>query len=73
MKIDILSIFPEYFSPLDLSLIGRARAAGLAVNNCSTIFADVSARMPNILLKAYSSPRLAIDDNRGSLKISMAR
>ncbi len=29
MKIDIVSIFPEYFSPLDLSLIGRARAAGL--------------------------------------------
>lgn len=29
MKIDIVSIFPEYFGPLDLSLIGRARAAGL--------------------------------------------
>jgi tRNA (guanine37-N1)-methyltransferase len=29
MKIDILSIFPEYFAPLDLSLIGRARAVGL--------------------------------------------
>jgi tRNA (guanine37-N1)-methyltransferase len=29
MKIDIVSIFPEYFVPLDLSLIGRARAAGL--------------------------------------------
>jgi tRNA (guanine37-N1)-methyltransferase len=29
MKIDILSIFPDYFSPLDLSLIGRARSAGL--------------------------------------------
>ena len=29
MKIDIVSIFPEYFAPLDLSLIGRARARGL--------------------------------------------
>lgn len=28
MKIDIVSIFPEYFTPLDLSLIGRSRAAG---------------------------------------------
>jgi tRNA (guanine37-N1)-methyltransferase len=29
MRVDIVSIFPEYFAPLDLSLIGRARAAGL--------------------------------------------
>jgi tRNA (guanine37-N1)-methyltransferase len=29
MRIDVVSIFPEYFAPLDLSLIGRARAAGL--------------------------------------------
>ncbi|HET6529686.1 MAG TPA: tRNA (guanosine(37)-N1)-methyltransferase TrmD [Actinoplanes sp.] len=29
MRVDIISIFPEYFGPLDLSLIGRARAAGL--------------------------------------------
>jgi tRNA (guanine37-N1)-methyltransferase len=29
MKIDIVSIFPDYFSPLELSLIGRARSAGL--------------------------------------------
>jgi tRNA (guanine37-N1)-methyltransferase len=29
VKIDIVSIFPEYFAPLDLSLIGRARATGL--------------------------------------------
>jgi tRNA (guanine37-N1)-methyltransferase len=29
MKIDIVTIFPEYLAPLDLSLIGRARAAGL--------------------------------------------
>ncbi|HET8681702.1 MAG TPA: tRNA (guanosine(37)-N1)-methyltransferase TrmD [Micromonosporaceae bacterium] len=28
MKIDIVTIFPEYLAPLDLSLIGRARAAG---------------------------------------------
>src|SRR6266542_817022 len=29
MRVDIISIFPEYFAPLELSLIGRARAAGL--------------------------------------------
>lgn len=30
MRIDVLTIFPEYFSgPLDVSLLGRARAAGL--------------------------------------------
>ncbi|MFD3684219.1 tRNA (guanosine(37)-N1)-methyltransferase TrmD [Nocardiopsis sp. NPDC058631] len=29
MRIDIISIFPDYFAPLDLSLIGRARASGL--------------------------------------------
>jgi tRNA (guanine37-N1)-methyltransferase len=29
MKIDIVTIFPEYFAPLELSLLGKARAAGL--------------------------------------------
>lgn len=29
MRIDIVTIFPEYLAPLDLSLIGRAREAGL--------------------------------------------
>src|SRR5688572_7624027 len=29
MRIDIVTIFPEYFAPLDLSLIGRARGTGL--------------------------------------------
>ncbi|MDQ4008709.1 MAG: tRNA (guanosine(37)-N1)-methyltransferase TrmD [Actinomycetota bacterium] len=29
MRIDLVSIFPDYFSVLDLSLAGRARAAGL--------------------------------------------
>ena len=29
MRIDVVSIFPEYFAPLDLSLIGRARAVGI--------------------------------------------
>ncbi len=29
MRIDIVTIFPEYLQPLQLSLIGRARAAGL--------------------------------------------
>lgn len=29
MKIDIVTIFPDYFAPIDLSLLGKARAAGL--------------------------------------------
>jgi len=29
MKIDVISIFPEYLSPLNLSLLGKARSAGL--------------------------------------------
>src|SRR3954466_13143653 len=28
MRIDIVTIFPEYLAPLELSLIGRARSAG---------------------------------------------
>lgn len=28
MRVDIVSIFPEYFAPLDLSLLGKARADG---------------------------------------------
>ncbi|MDG4792539.1 tRNA (guanosine(37)-N1)-methyltransferase TrmD [Micromonospora sp. WMMD1082] len=28
MRVDIVSIFPEYFAPLDLSLVGKARANG---------------------------------------------
>lgn len=29
MRIDVVSIFPEYLAPLELSLLGKARAAGL--------------------------------------------
>ena len=29
MRIDVVTIFPEYLAPLDLSLPGRARAAGI--------------------------------------------
>ncbi|HEY8453091.1 MAG: tRNA (guanosine(37)-N1)-methyltransferase TrmD [Micromonosporaceae bacterium] len=29
MRVDVVTIFPEYLAPLDLSLIGRARAAGI--------------------------------------------
>ncbi|WP_405151937.1 tRNA (guanosine(37)-N1)-methyltransferase TrmD [Sphaerisporangium sp. NBC_01403] len=29
MRVDIISIFPEYFAPLDVSLIGKARQRGL--------------------------------------------
>lgn len=29
LRVDVVTIFPEYLAPLDLSLIGRARATGL--------------------------------------------
>lgn len=29
VRVDVVTIFPDYFAPLDLSLIGRARQAGL--------------------------------------------
>ncbi len=29
MRLDVVTIFPEYLAPLDLSLIGKARSAGL--------------------------------------------
>ncbi|WP_018832898.1 tRNA (guanosine(37)-N1)-methyltransferase TrmD [Salinispora tropica] len=44
MRVDVVSIFPEYFAPLDLSLIGRARASGtlqLAVHDLRTWTHDV--------------------------------
>ncbi len=44
MRVDIVSIFPEYFAPLDLSLIGRARTTGLldvAVHDLRTWTHDV--------------------------------
>jgi tRNA (guanine37-N1)-methyltransferase len=44
MRVDIVTIFPEYFGPLDLSLIGRARAGGLldvAVHDLRTWTHDV--------------------------------
>ncbi|QOC93075.1 tRNA (guanosine(37)-N1)-methyltransferase TrmD [Micromonospora craniellae] len=44
MRVDIVSIFPEYFAPLDLSLVGRARANGtlrLVVHDLRTWTHDV--------------------------------
>ncbi len=29
MRVDVLTIFPDYFAPLELSLIGKARATGV--------------------------------------------
>ena len=29
LRIDIVTIFPDYFTPLDVSLLGKARARGL--------------------------------------------
>ena len=44
MRVDVISIFPEYFAPLDLSLIGKARSSGLldlAVHDLRTWTSDV--------------------------------
>jgi tRNA (guanine37-N1)-methyltransferase len=44
MRVDIISIFPDYFTPLDLSLIGKARTSGLldlAVHDLRSWTSDV--------------------------------
>ncbi|RKR90738.1 tRNA (guanine37-N(1)-) methyltransferase [Micromonospora pisi] len=44
MRVDVISIFPDYFAPLDLSLIGKARASGvldLGVHDLRTWTHDV--------------------------------
>ena len=44
MRVDVVSIFPEYFAPLELSLVGKARGAGildLAVHDLRTWTSDV--------------------------------
>jgi tRNA (guanine37-N1)-methyltransferase len=44
MRVDVVSIFPEYFAPLELSLIGKARGAGildLSVHDLRTWTSDV--------------------------------
>jgi tRNA (guanine37-N1)-methyltransferase len=44
MRVDVVSIFPEYFGPLDLSLLGKARGEGrleLAVHDLRTWTHDV--------------------------------
>jgi len=44
VRVDIVSIFPDYFAPLDLSLIGKARGSGildLSVHDLRTWTADV--------------------------------
>jgi tRNA (guanine37-N1)-methyltransferase len=44
MRVDIVSIFPEYFAPLRLSLLGKARAGGrldVAVHDLRTWTHDV--------------------------------
>ncbi|PQZ96789.1 tRNA (guanosine(37)-N1)-methyltransferase TrmD [Arthrobacter sp. MYb224] len=37
MRIDVVSIFPEYLAPLDLSLIGRAREGGILNLNVTNL------------------------------------
>jgi tRNA (guanine37-N1)-methyltransferase len=44
VRVDIVSIFPDYFAPLELSLIGKARGTGildLAVHDLRTWTSDV--------------------------------
>lgn len=44
MRVDVVTIFPDYFAPLDLSLVGKARGTGLldlAVHDLRTWTSDV--------------------------------
>ena len=47
MYFDIVSIFPDYFAPLDLSLVGKARRAGVAVRP-----------LVRVAMGAHESPRV---------------
>jgi tRNA (guanine37-N1)-methyltransferase len=42
MKIDVISIFPEYLSPLNLSLLGKAQSSGLVEINVHDLRAATS-------------------------------
>ena len=50
MKLDIITIFPEYFAPLDVSLLGKARRRG-----------DVDAHVHDLRGWAYDKHR-TVDD-----------
>jgi tRNA (guanine37-N1)-methyltransferase len=50
LRIDVVTIFPDYFTPLELSLIGRARRAGLL---------DVRV---HDLREATTDPHRSVDD-----------
>ena len=67
MKITAISIFPEYFSPLELSLIGKARQQSLI--DFTTVNLRDDKRFPNgpwckvgdfILARPNSGTRLKI-------------
>ncbi len=36
MRIDIVTIFPEFFAVLDVSLLGKARTSGCSTCACTT-------------------------------------
>jgi tRNA (guanine37-N1)-methyltransferase len=44
MRIDVVSIFPEYLAPLELSLIGKARQDGLLELNVHDLRAFTTDR-----------------------------
>ena len=57
MKIDILSIFPDYLAPLELSLAGRARAKGLLDIAVHDLRSWTTDRHHTCLLYTSPSPR----------------
>ena len=54
MRIDVLTIFPEYLAPLELSLIGRARRDGLVDLHVTTCAAG-----PTTATAPWTTPRSA--------------
>ena len=51
MRVDVVTIFPEFFGPLDVSLLGKARERGL-----------VDLRVHDLREQARSDPHRTVDD-----------
>ena len=61
LRIDIVTIFPEIFDVLDVSLLGKARTTGLIdlhVSNLRDFTADEREVLPNLLVDAADATEL---------------
>lgn len=54
MRLDVVTIFPEYLEPLNVSLVGKARAAA-----ASTYTSTTSGTGPTTGTTPWTTPRTA--------------